>query len=236
MGKTTISWTNYSWNPWRGCHKVSQGCKNCYMFREQKRYGNDPNVVIRSKTTFRDPLKWKDPAMVFTCSWSDFFIEEADPWRDEAWEIIRKAPHLTYQILTKRPENIISRLPEDWLYFENVWLGVSIEDQYHIDRGWLLAEVPARKRFISAEPLIGRLDLFWLLAAQKIHWVIIGGESGPNCRPMDTNWAREIRNHCDRDDGIALFMKQLGGHPDRREDIDQFPEDLRIQQFPVVNS
>jgi protein gp37 len=234
MGKTTISWTNYSWNPWRGCHKVSQGCARCYMFREQKRYGRDPNIVMRSKTTFNDPLKWKEPAMVFTCSWSDFFIEEADPWRDEAWEIIRQTPHLTYQILTKRPENIQSRLPEYWLWLENVWLGVSIEDQKHIDRGWTLLHVPARVRFISAEPLIDSLDLFWLLATQKFHWVIVGGESGPGCRPMDLEWARNIRDECAKDDGIVFFMKQIGGHPDRREDIDQFPDDLRIQEFPTL--
>ena len=188
MGKTLIAWTDYSWNPWRGCHKVSQGCKNCYMFREQKRYGNDPNIVVRSITTFKDPLKWKDPAMVFTCSWSDWFIEEADPWRDEAWEIIRQTPHLTYQILTKRPENIRSRLPDDWGDgWDNVWLGVSIEDKDNYARGLNLADIPAKIRFISAEPLLGQLDLLWLVSTGLIHWLIVGGESGPNYRMMEMN-------------------------------------------------
>ena len=104
--KTGIEWCTSTWNPWRGCHKLRAGCKNCYMFREQNQYGHDPNIVVRSKTTFNDPLKWKEPAKVFVNSWSDFFIEEADPWRDEAWDIMRRTPHLTYQILTKRPENI----------------------------------------------------------------------------------------------------------------------------------
>src|SRR6266498_5551388 len=123
MGETTgIAWTQRTWNPWHGCHKVSAGCKNCYMFREKRQYGQDPDVVVRSKTTFNAPLKWKDSALVFTCSWSDWFIEEADPWRDEAWDVIRRTPHLTYQILTKRIERASSCLPKDWP-LKNVWLG-----------------------------------------------------------------------------------------------------------------
>ena len=230
MGKTKISWTDYTWNPWRGCHKVSAGCKNCYMFRDQKRFGNDPNIVARSKTTFDAPLKWKDPAMVFTCSWSDFFIEEADEWRDDAWEIIRQTPHLTYQILTKRPENIRSRLPEDWGDgWPNVWLGVSIESWESTGRGWFLSYVPAKVRFISAEPLIGVLNLSWVLAIEKFHWVIVGGESGPGCRLMDLEWARDIQDDC-KQHGVAFFMKQDSGTwPGERGRI---PDDLWIHEFP----
>ena len=102
--------------------------------------------------------------MVFTCSWSDFFLPEADPWRDQAWGIIKDTPHLIYQILTKRPGNIKTRLPSDWgLGYPNVWLGVSVEDQSVVDRAWNLAFIPAAIRFISAEPLIGPLDLVFLL-------------------------------------------------------------------------
>src|ERR1700761_9152752 len=115
MGETTgIQWTNKSWNPWQGCRKVSAGCKFCYMFREKEKYGQNGSRIVRSKTTFTAPLKWKDPSLVFTCSWSDFFIEEADEWRQEAWDIIKATPHLTYQILTKRPERIGMCLPADW--------------------------------------------------------------------------------------------------------------------------
>src|SRR3990167_5576666 len=96
MAETTgISWCDATWNPFMGCHKVSQGCAKCYMFREMKFYGRDPNVVVRSKTTFNNPLKWakngkvNSGAKIFTCSWSDWFIEEADEWRDEAWEIVK---------------------------------------------------------------------------------------------------------------------------------------------------
>ena len=106
--KSAIEWTDATWNPWHGCHKVSAGCKNCYMFRDKTRYGQDPNVVVRSKdATFYAPLKWSEPRTIFTCSWSDFFIEEADAWRDEAFAIMALTPHHTYQVLTKRPERML---------------------------------------------------------------------------------------------------------------------------------
>jgi protein gp37 len=244
MGKNSaIEWTDHSWNPWRGCHKVSQGCKNCYMFREQERYGKDPNIVVRSKTTFQDPLKWKDPAMVFTCSWSDFFIEEADPWRDEAWEIIKQTPHLTYQILTKRPERIHYGLPDDF-FPRNVWWGISAENQDELEERWDILDselhfhVPPIM-FISAEPLLGPLDLtfafeeidcgdeehnWWTRAAD---WVIVGGESGPDYRPMNPDWARDILKQC-REHEVPYFMKQMGGWPKHG----QIPKDLQICEFP----
>lgn len=108
MGKESkIEWCTSSWNPWQGCHKVSQGCKNCYMFRDKTRYGQDPNVVTASgDKTFYAPLKWKEPKRVFTCSWSDFFIEEADEWRDEAFAIMALTPQHTYQVLTKRADRM----------------------------------------------------------------------------------------------------------------------------------
>lgn len=172
--KSAIEWTEATWNPWQGCHKVSPGCKHCYMYREKKQYGQNPAVVIRSKPhTFSMPLRLKDPARVFTCSWSDFFIEEADGWRDEAWEIIRSTPHLTYQVLTKRPERMAGRLPwhrrlehtagvsfvteDPW---PNVWLGVSVEDQATADeRIPLLLQTPAAVRWVSYEPALGPVDL-----------------------------------------------------------------------------
>ena len=103
MAKTTgIEWATATWNPWHGCTKVSPGCAHCYMYRDKTRYGQNPAAVTRSKTTFFDPLKWKEPqARIFTCSWSDFFIEEADAWRPEAWNIIQNTPQHSYLILTK---------------------------------------------------------------------------------------------------------------------------------------
>src|SRR3990167_1919352 len=180
---TGIEWTDRTWNPWMGCERVSPGCDHCYMFSEQKRHGRDPSVVVRSKTTFDAPLKWKAPNdgtgnLVFTCSWSDWFHKDADPWRDEAWDIIRRTPHLTYQILTKRPSRIARHLPTDWDNgYPNVWLGTSVESQEWLMRIRVLNDVPARIHFVSAEPLLGSLAL--RDTATMIQWLIVGGESGP---------------------------------------------------------
>lgn len=206
--ESSIEWTDATWNPWQGCNKVSPGCANCYMYREKRRYGQDPETVVRSKTTFTDPLKWKEPRLVFACSWSDWFIEQADEWRDEAWDIIRKTPNHIYQILTKRPDRIVNHLPMDWGDgWKNVWLGVSIENQDYIFRKEILCEVPSHVRFISAEPLLGPIVLGSL---EGIHWMITGGESGPNSRYMDSGWARSIRDQC-FEYGIFFFHKQNGG-------------------------
>lgn len=212
MGNQTgIEWTERTWNPWMGCTKVSPGCAHCYMFRERARYGKDPSVVVRSKTTFDAPLGWQrgdGSGLVFTCSWSDWFHEGADAWRAEAWEIVRSTPHLTYQILTKRPERILANLPwgeygDPW---PNVWLGVSVENQRHAFRASMLATVPAVVRFISAEPLLGPVRL----PLGGIHWVIAGGESGGEARPMELDWARTIRDQC-LEANVPFFLKQLGG-------------------------
>lgn len=217
---TGIEWTEATWNPWRGCTRVSPGCAHCYMFREQTRYGNDPEQIVRSKTTFDDPLRWTAPKRIFTCSWSDWFHEAADPWRDEAWDIIRRTPHHTYQILTKRPERIADHLPPDWgTGYPNVWLGTSVELQRWVSRVDLLCGVPAALRFLSCEPLLGSLDLArgpeGADRLAHIGWVIAGGESGPRHRPMELAWARALRDQCVAH-GIPFFLKQLGGWPDKR--------------------
>src|SRR5688572_899551 len=115
--RTIIAWTEHTFNPWRGCTKISPGCKICYMFPGQKRYGRDPTTVVRTKT-WGDPLKWQREAAaagrtetVFTCSWSDWFHENADEWRDEAWDLIKRCPNLQFQILTKRHDRILGHLP-----------------------------------------------------------------------------------------------------------------------------
>lgn len=212
--RSVIEWTDSTWNPWRGCDKVSEGCDECYMFRDQRRYGKDPEVVTRcGDGTFLAPVKSKKWAaerdrciaergrhLVFTCSWSDWFHPKADAWRDEAWQIIRETPESTYQILTKRPRLVPTRLPADWGEgYPNVWLGVSVETRKWAYRADLLRAVPAAVRFISAEPLLGPLVLdhwntdggpgfsyrCWSdsydgpeLDLTSIDWVIAGGESG----------------------------------------------------------
>jgi len=245
--KSKIEWTDTTWNPWQGCHKVSPGCLNCYMFAEKKRYGQDPNVVVRSKPrTFNLPLRLREPRLVFTCSWSDFFIEEADEWRPEAWDIIAATPHLTYQILTKRIERVAGLLPwGDGKPWDNVWILVSVEDQKRADeRIPILLCTNAAVRGVSIEPMLGPIDVaryVWPVhqpwpspykspeeaveagatlppkrrqalvsaACTFIDWVIVGGESGPNARPMHPDWARSIRDQCVTA-GVPFFFKQMG--------------------------
>lgn len=224
--RTGIEWTQSTWNPWYGCTRVSPGCAHCYMFREMRQYGRDPEVVTRSKTKFSDPLRWKEPRRIFTCSWSDWFHEAADAWRPEAWDIVRRTPQHTYQILTKRPERIRAHLPPDWGDgYPNVWLGVSVENQRFAGRAATLACIPAAIRFISAEPLLGPVDFDQLIVdpvtGAEVHpivfldWIIAGGESGSKCRPMREAWARSLRDQCAEND-VAFFLKQLGGVADKR--------------------
>lgn len=223
--RSAIGWTEATWNPWYGCTKVSAGCDHCYMFRDMKRYGRDPETVTRSKTTFRDPLKWKDGRVIFTCSWSDWFHKDADAWRDEAWQIVKDTPHHTYQILTKRPGRIARHLPADWGEgYANVWLGTSIESDETSYRLGQLLRVPARTRFVSSEPLLGAwsirnalLDANWAPSEARhyLHWLIDGGESGGDFRASELDWFRLHRDEC-AELGIAYFLKQLGGHPDAR--------------------
>jgi protein gp37 len=248
--RSVIEWTDSTWNPWRGCDKVSPGCAHCYMFRDQRRYGGDPSTVVRAAdNTFYAPIrntKWaktreaciaeKGRHYVFTCSWSDWFHEDADEWRREAWEIVRRTPQSTYQILTKRPERIAECLPEDWGQgYPNVWLGVTIENRRFVDRADLLRAVPAAVRFISAEPLLGPLvfetcEQDWSaypeihvtygwrdgLESQRaldlagIDWIITGGESGPSHRRFDPGWAIDIRDAAAAT-GTAFLHKQNGG-------------------------
>ena len=238
---SAIEWTDGTWNPWHGCIKVSPGCKNCYMYRDKARYGQKPMEVVRSKpATFNAPLKWKEPRMIFTCSWSDFFIEEADQWRDDAWDIIRQTPQHTYQILTKRPELIRPRLPKDWGDgYKNVWLGVSVEDQLYADiRVPYLLQIPAYRRFLSMEPLIGPIDLVrchstrvklnnWP-APTRVDWVIVGGESGPGYRQINSDWACSIRDQC-KAAGVPFFFKQMSGIKSKMQPI---PDDLQIREMP----
>lgn len=246
--RSAIEWTDHTWNPWQGCTQVSPGCAHCYMFREKRRFGQDPETVVRSAAaTFTAPLRWTEPARVFTCSWSDFFHESADDWRDEAWDIIRRTPHLTYQVLTKRIERVPEHLPADWdRGYPNVWLGVSVENNRHVYRAAELAVLPARVRFVSAEPLLGpvgdldaafhvRLHGKTVTPIDKLDWVIVGGESGPNARPMQLSWAREVRDLCEAH-GVAFFLKQLGGVIHKRGGDEALLDGVRHQAMPEVRA
>ena len=227
MAETSgIEWTDATWNPWYGCHKVSPACAHCYAERDMTRYGRDFDTVTRaSDATFYAPLKWKEPRKVFTCSWSDFFIEEADKWRAEAWNVIMQTPQHTYQVLTKRPERI-GKSNLEWP--EHIWLGVSVETTRQYGRIDKLREIPAHIRFLSMEPLLAQTHNTNL---HGIHWVIVGTESGPGARFTDLNWIRRIRDKC-KTEGVAFFLKQLTTKGGIKIPFESWPEDLRIREWP----
>lgn len=217
MGATTgIEWTDATWNPWMGCSKVSPGCDSCYMFSGMRRYGRKPEVVQRARDlTFHAPLHWKQPLRIFTCSWSDFFHKQADPWREEAWDVILRTPWHSYQILTKRPGLMLAwakRHP----WPDHVWAGTSVESQKYAPRLDVLARVPATVLFVSVEPMLGPVNLTkWLGAGSRceadrvLDWVIAGGESGPRARPAHPDWFRQVRDQCQAA-GVPFFFKQWG--------------------------
>lgn len=214
------------------------------MYRDRERYGQDPAKVERAKSTWGLPRKLEREALrtgrtplVFLASWSDFFHHEADEWRSEAWAQIRQTPHVTYQILTKRPSLIASRLPKDWgVGYSNVWLGTTAEDRTWWDRRIpILRGIPAAVHFVSYEPALGSIVG---ADASGIDWVIIGGESGPKARDFRSDWAHEAIAVA-REAGAAPFVKQLGQvcdgvrARDARGDWTTWDPALRVREFPA---
>jgi len=323
--KTKIEWTDATWNPLRGCSKVSEGCRHCYAEKVAARFSGpgQPYEGLATRGPARwtgkvaliekhleDPLRWKRPRRIFVNSMSDLFHEAVpDEWidrivatmwlgyirRSEGGE--RPTTHHVYQVLTKRPERMRAyvsdpstlyrvgalvttsvapfglAVPREWWPIPSLWLGVSVEDQATADERipWLL-DTPAAVRFVSYEPALGRVDFAGIwgypgsatteqLADWPIHWVIVGGESGPGARPFDVAWARSTIEQC-REAGVACFVKQLGasvtdgdaeehldavGWPQRTKyddrqrillrdrkggDWSEWPEDLRVREFP----
>lgn len=216
MGEQTgIEWTDATWNPWYGCQKISPACAHCYAEREMTRYGRNFDRVIRAGlATFYAPQKWKTPRRIFTCSWSDFFIQESIPWHADAWTVILSAPQHTYQILTKRPEQI----PEiEWPCIglqKNVWLGVSVENRQFYRRIDAALRVSPNLLFLSIEPLLGPMPD---LPLDGVGWVIVGGESGAGFRPLNLEWVRQIRDRCVQK-GVPFFFKQKSALRPKGED------------------
>lgn len=218
---SSIEWTTHTFNPWWGCTKVSDGCKHCYAETLSRRWGHDfwgptKSRRLMSDAHWQEPLQWNSEAVetkirprVFCASMADVFDERApEGQRERLWELIRYTPNLDWQILTKRPQLILENLPHDWGEgYANVWLGTSVEDQRVICRVEQLQMVPAVVRFLSIEPLIGPLTN---LPLNGIHWVIVGGESGPGARPIQQEWVTDIRRECVAAE-VAFFFKQWGG-------------------------
>jgi protein gp37 len=246
---TKIQWTDETVNFWVGCEKCSLGCKFCYMYRNESKYGKNPTEVRRTGySTFGRARFWSIPKRIFTCSYSDFFIDKADEWRGDAWEEIRETPQHQWQILTKRPQRIIKALPSDWGEngYHNVWLGVSVESQEYMHRVDELLKVPAAIRFISVEPLIAPVSFkdYNSEILKKIDWVIIGGESGWETglyryRKCEIEWIKSIIDEC-RLSGTKVFVKQLGSDLAKRlglkekfgGDMNEWEKSLQIREFP----
>jgi protein gp37 len=221
--KSAIEWTEATWNPVTGCDQISAGCDNCYALALSKRlkamgaskYQNDGNSrtsgpgfgVTTHPAALEQPFRWRSPRVVFVNSMSDLFHAKVPTaFIQDVFDVMADTPRHTYQVLTKRSLRV-RRLADQLKWPANVWLGVSVEDATQLRRIEHLRDVPAAVRFLSCEPLLGPLDGIKL---DGIGWVIVGGESGPNYRPMDVNWARGIRDACTAA-GVPFFFKQWGG-------------------------
>ena len=252
MENSKISWTDHTFNPWWGCVHVSPGCDHCYAETWANRYNPGLWGVDGTRRLFGDnhwnaPVKWNAAAekagvraRVFCASMADVFESRDDVFeaRLRLWELIHRTPWLDWMLLTKRPENIMARLPHGWSDdpMPNVWLGTTCENQEQADKRIPeLLKVPAAVRFLSCEPLLGPVNLdFWIdaywnpnirdlitkrkegswvqvesPAEQALHWVICGGESGHGARPMKPDWARSLRDQCQAA-GVAYHFKQWG--------------------------
>lgn len=255
MGQTKIEWCDRVWNPVTGCLPVSEGCLHCYARRMANRLKGrfgypvyDPFRLTFHPERLSEPLQWKKPQRIFVCSMGDLFHEHIEAyWMLRIWSqmcLCGEAPNTAkhqFLILTKRPNKMAK-----WIFsfFANennnprpcpshIWLGVSVENQQTAEeRIPILLQIPAAKRFVSIEPMLGPVDLLrmhqsaWEGKSRRpmIDWIICGGETGPGARPMNPDWARSLRDQC-RLAGVLFFFKQMSGKQ-------PIPKDLTIREFP----
>lgn len=223
MAKSSIEWTEETWNPVTGCDRISAGCDNCYALTLAKRlkamgaakyqHDGDPRTsgpgfaVTTHPDALTIPARWRQPRTVFVNSMSDLFHARVPvDFVRQVFDVMAATPQHTYQVLTKRATRL-ARLAPELPWPANVWMGVSVEDTRQLHRVDLLRQVPATVRFISAEPLLGPLDNIDLTG---IGWLIAGGESGPHARRMRPDWPRHLRDACQMA-GVPFFFKQWGG-------------------------
>ncbi len=214
MASSTIEWTNATWNPVTGCDKISAGCKFCYAERMSQRlkamgqanYANGFKLTLQP-TMLDRPLSWKKPRMIFVNSMSDLFHRDIPvEYIKKVFEVMSKAHWHEFQVLTKRGNRLLELSKEiDWP--ENVWMGVSVESDDVIQRVDALRATGASIKFLSIEPLIAEI---LRLKLDGIDWVIVGGESGPGARPMESRWVTNLRDQCNAA-GVPFFFKQYGG-------------------------
>lgn len=253
---STIDWTQETWNPVTGCSRVSPGCDHCYMFALYPRltamgvrgYEAAPDEVRLLPERLDAPLRWAQPRRVFVNSMSDLFHPHVPyDFITQVFDVMSDASarrgHV-FQVLTKRPGRAVgwwerNRERYEGVWPAGVWIGASVESQKYAPRLTVLARLPAPVKFVSAEPLLGPVDLSRWLDAGDVQWVIAGGESGRAARPMDLEWARSLRDQC-RGARVAFFLKQLGGRRGKRSGAEavldgrmwrEYPEQSKVVQY-----
>ena len=204
------------WNPWRGCHRYSEGCKYCYIHKGDVKRGMDTNNIVKSKN-FDAPIaknkngeyKMKSGKLVYVCFSSDFLLEDADYWRDECWKMMKERSDLHFLFLTKRIERFMECIPSDWGEgYDNVTIGCTIENQDRADqRLSLFSKMPIKHKNIICQPLIEKIDIEKYL--DNVELVVVGGESDRNARPLDYDWVLDIRNQCIRKN-VPFEFRQCG--------------------------
>lgn len=249
MGQETgISWTDHTFNPWWGCTKVSPGCDGCYAEAFDKRTGGAHWGKGAPRRSFGDkhwaePLKWNriaeaagTPAKVFCASMADVMDDEApEGQRERLWALMDATPHLTWQLLTKRPQRYGIYLPQRGFKHNNAWFGTTTENQqfYNVRQPIVarVARIWRGKSFVSYEPALGAITMRG--GERKPDWLIFGGETGNNPRPMETAWAENIKRECE-EFGVAFFMKQMSARTPAKASA-LIPAELLLRQFPSIS-
>jgi protein gp37 len=238
--KSSIEWTDATWNPVRGCTKISPGCKHCYAKTFAERFRGVPGHPYEQGFELRlvpeklsDPLKWKKPRKIFVNSMSDLFHHDVpDDYIVQVCEVMLQAHWHTFQVLTKRADRMAKLLNSKLSFaskFEHIWWGTSVENRKHgVPRIAQLRSARVAVRFLSIEPLLedlGKLNL------KKIHWMIVGGESGAGARPMDSEWVRSLERQC-RESDVPFFFKQWGGV--RKSETGRLLDGLTYDELPIL--
>ena len=211
-----------SWNPWHGCHKISEGCRHCYVYREDAAFGTSvPPNEVRRTASFSLPLKrdrhgnlkYPPGTMFSLCFTSDLLLEEADEWRKEIWKIIRERSDCRFFFFTKRISRLAECLPEDWNDgYDNVAIGCTVENQVRADKRMpIFLSLPIRHRLVIVAPMLSRVDLRSYLDSKLIEEVSVGGESGKYARTLDFDWVIDMRNQC-IDADIPFCFHQTGSY------------------------
>ncbi len=231
------------WNPWHGCHKISPGCQNCYMFRRDAEFEKD-STQVRKTASFSLPVqrrrdggyKLAQAGRVYACMSSDFFVEEADEWRAEAWRMIRERRDLPFCIVTKRIERFFASLPDDWGGgYENVTLCATCENQAMADKRLpVLLELPLRHREIIHEPMLEAVEIERYLASGKIEHVTCGGESGDEARVCDYAWVLHTRAQCEKY-RVPFYFKQTGARFQMNGKLYFIPRKRQMEQARRAN-